>query len=210
MKSQNLTLKLVYQDSAHNTVPKLSYASYKYAWWLSSSPLLCWICVNLMNCNLQRLTILCIQTVISPSNGMSRDGPGMDTWYVDHDKILWKLCWISLTFHEHSSIKVIDCIERVRLLWILGPESTSEVFFPGNCYNVQLAAISARLTAWLEPRLELGKERDYMDHAWRGDSTPGRLRSVPYRSVTSLLCTNACCGRPATRRRGQFAGRELL
>jgi hypothetical protein len=31
MKSQNLTLKLVYQDSAHNTVPKLSYAYYKYA-----------------------------------------------------------------------------------------------------------------------------------------------------------------------------------
>jgi hypothetical protein len=36
MKSQNLTLKLVYQDSAyqdsaHNAVPKLSYAYYKYA-----------------------------------------------------------------------------------------------------------------------------------------------------------------------------------
>lgn len=51
-----------------------------------------------MNCNLQRVTILSNQTATSPSNGMSRDGPGMDTWYVDHDKILWKLCWISLTF----------------------------------------------------------------------------------------------------------------
>lgn len=98
MESQNLTLKLVYPDAAHNTVPKLSYAYYKCAWWLSSSPLLCWIFVNLMNCNLQRVTILSIQTAISPSNGMSRDGPGMDTWYVDHDKIFWKLCWISLTF----------------------------------------------------------------------------------------------------------------